>query len=111
MYDVFVKLDANGIIVDINSSAFIKNYDGWVKIDQGDTALYARAQVGYLEKGLVDERGRFNYSYQNGYLKVLTEEDKDNLFMSEESVSNEEQMLDAIIDLDYRLSCVEIGLI
>lgn len=111
MYDVYVKLDADGIIVAINSSAFIKNYDGWIKIDQGDTALYARAQIEYLEKGLTDPQGRFNYIYQDGSLKELTDSEKENLFVSEESISSEEQMLDVIIDLDYRLSCVEIGLV
>lgn len=103
MYEVYVKLDANGIIIDINSSAFIKNYDGWVKIDQGDTALYARAQVEYLEKGLVDENGRFNYKLSENNVVALTDEEKTILYPYEEKLSEFEQLGQMITELELML--------
>lgn len=103
---VYVKLDKNNCIVDINSSIFIKDTKDYILIDEGSGDKYAHAQGNYLDKGLIDMQGRYNYKYIDNKIVELTEDEKpvivnDNINNSE-SVSNE--------SLKQRLSDVEIAL-
>lgn len=45
---VYVKKDENGNILEVNSDIFIKNFDGWEKIDEGYGDKYAHAQSQYF---------------------------------------------------------------
>ncbi len=49
---VYVRMDEDGRILAINSSAFLKDIDGWVKIDEGLGDRYAHAQGNYMPKEL-----------------------------------------------------------
>ena len=76
-YDVYVKTNDNDIIIAINSSAFITNYDRWTLIEtnvQGDKGHHA--QGNYLEKMLTDENGIFNYKLTDGKPVLRTAEEK-----------------------------------
>lgn len=78
---VYALLDNNKVVTRIESS--ISNIDSigekWTQIDEGNGDKYAHAQNMYLEKGLVDEKGRYNYKYDS-LLVELTEEEKNVLF-------------------------------
>lgn len=76
---VYVKLDENKIITQINSSIFLKDMTDYICIDEGTGDKYAHAQGNYLEKGLVDKKGRYNYKYV-GRLIELTEDEKKELY-------------------------------
>ena len=76
---VYAKLDENKVIKEINSSIFLKDITGYIEIDEGCGDKYSHAQSQYLEKGLIDNKGRFNYKFDGGLLE-LTEEEKENLF-------------------------------
>ena len=78
---VYAKLDENKVIKEINSSIFLKDITDYIEIDEGLGDKYSHAQSQYLEKGLIDERGRFNYKF-DGMLVELTEEEQENLFPS-----------------------------
>lgn len=76
-YDVYVKTNDNDIIIAINSSAFITNYDRWTLIEtnvQGDKGHHA--QNNYLPVGLTDENGIFNYKLTDGKPELRTAEEK-----------------------------------
>lgn len=60
-YGVYIKMDTENRIIDINSSAFLTNTDGWMKIDEGYGDKYHHAQGNYLPGPLMDERGIFRY--------------------------------------------------
>lgn len=45
---VYVKVDENGCIIDINSSAFLTDTDGWTAIDEGVGDKYTHAYRHYL---------------------------------------------------------------
>lgn len=49
-YIVYVKTNSNGYIVDVNSSAFLTDPTGWVKIDEGYGDKYHHAQGNYFNK-------------------------------------------------------------
>ena len=57
---VYVKVNQEGFITEINSDVFLKDLNGYIKIDEGYGDRYAHAQSQYFDKPLVDEEG--NYS-------------------------------------------------
>ena len=88
---VYVKINENNIITDINSSIFLNNVEGYIQIDEGSGDKYAHAQGNYLEKSLVDESGRFNYKFEDGKILELTEEEKNTLFPKNEVSTHSKQ--------------------
>ena len=76
---VYVKLDLNKTVTAINSSIFLQDITDWMEIDEGNGDKYAHAQNNYLEKGLMDEKGRFKYKYDTELVE-LTEAEKEILF-------------------------------
>ena len=73
---IYVKVNENNEIIDVGSSIFIKDLNGWIKIDEGFGDKYAHAQSQYLEKGLVDEQGRYNYKFVEGKVVEVEEAEK-----------------------------------
>jgi len=58
---VYIKVNEQGFIVDINSDIFIENFDGWIKIDEGEGDRFVHAQTCYFENSLIDETGNYRY--------------------------------------------------
>ena len=92
---VYAKLDENKVIKEINSSIFLKDITGYIEIDEGCGDKYSHAQSQYLEKGLIDNKGRFNYKFDGGMLVELTEEEKENFFPILPPVPTEIEILQA----------------
>ena len=106
---VYVKLE-NDIIIGINSSIFLHDHTDWVEIDEGMGDKYAHAQSQYLEKGLMDESGRYNYKWCDSLIE-LTDEEKDALYPAPiPQPTFEELQTDINIEFDYRLSMLELGI-
>lgn len=76
-YKVYVSLQ-DGYITSINSEIFLSQEEiqTMTEIDKGQGDKYAHAQSQYLEKGLVDEQGRYNYKFVEGKVIEVTEGDK-----------------------------------
>ena len=76
-YKVYVSLQ-DGYITNINSEIFlsVEEMDTMTEIDKGQGDKYAHAQSQYLEKGLVDEHGRYNYKFVEGKVVEVAEADK-----------------------------------
>ena len=93
---VYIKIDENNCITDINSSIFLDNTDGCIQIDEGLGKKYAHAQNHYFseEKPLRDIQGRCNYKYINNKITELTEEEKESLFPVQESQPSREEQLE-----------------
>lgn len=88
MYKVYAKVNENGCITSIESTAFYDEQklidDGFIKIDEGtDGRIYGHAQPNYLiEKygqTMYDESGKCNFKYTDGKVVELTEDEKINL--------------------------------
>lgn len=77
---VYIKIDKNNYITNINSSIFLTDTIDYIEIDEGYGDKYSHAQSNYLDKGLVDNQGRYNYKYENGNIVELEEEEKEKLF-------------------------------
>lgn len=76
-YKVYVSLQ-DGYITSINSEIFLSQEEiqTMTEIDKGQGDRYAHAQSQYLEKGLVDEHGRYNYKFVEGKVVEVAEEEK-----------------------------------
>lgn len=62
-YIVYVKHDEQNRIIAVNSSAFIRDTDGWVEIDRGFDVKHHHAQGNYFPMPIYDERGICRYLY------------------------------------------------
>lgn len=76
-YDVYVKPDEAGRITAINSSAFLSDTDGWVKIDHGVSDKFHHAQGNYFPKPIMDDRGIYRYKLLDGEAAERTQEEMD----------------------------------
>lgn len=78
MYKVYIELNSDNDITSINSELFLSQEEkaNMNLIDEGEGDKYAHAQSQYLENGLIDELGRYNYKYIDGAVVEIAEEDK-----------------------------------
>lgn len=78
MVKVYINKDSENNITSINSEIFLtqEEIQTMTEIDRGQGDKYAHAQGMYLEKGLVDKYGRYNYKYVNSKVVEVAEEDK-----------------------------------
>lgn len=74
-YSVFIRTDERGVLIDIDSDAFLTSFDGWEKIDEGYGDKYHHAQCNYLEKPKMDENGVYRYEKKNGKIKERKKKD------------------------------------
>lgn len=76
MIKVYVKVNEENYITEVNSSIFLADTNGWIEIDEGESDKYAHAQGNYLEKPIVDEQGRYNYKLIDGEVVEVPESEK-----------------------------------
>lgn len=78
MVRVYINKDSENNITSINSEIFLSQDEmsTMTEIDKGQGDKYAHAQGMYLEKGLVDKYGRYNYKFLEGKVIEVAEADK-----------------------------------
>ena len=95
-YKVLVRVDSAGLVVEINSSAFVQDTDGWVEIDSGWGDRYHHAQGNYLPLPLMDERGVYRYKLVDGKVAERTQKEMDRDYVPPEQMPTTEQRVDAL---------------
>lgn len=92
-YKVYVSLQ-DGYITSINSEIFLSlgEMDAMTEIDQGQGDKYAHAQSQYLEKGLIDEHGRYNYKFVEGKVIEVAEKDKPTIKEPEQQATAQDRI-------------------
>lgn len=103
-YKVLVRVDAAGRVVEINSSAFITNTDGWVEIDRGMGDKFHHAQGNYLESPLMDERGLFLYKLESGKAVKRSAAEVEADYRPQPAAPTQEERLTALEDAFNLLS-------
>lgn len=73
---VYIRIDRQYHIIEINSDRFITDKTGWVKIDEGFGDKYNHAQSNYFNKPLMDEYGRYNYAVVDGRIVEIPDAQK-----------------------------------
>ena len=74
-YTVYIRVDNAGRVVNINSSAFLSNVEGWVEIDRGRGDSYQHAQGNYMPGPLFNSNGIPIYKMEMGKIVNRTEEE------------------------------------
>lgn len=94
MVRVYINKDSENNIISINSEIFLSQDEiqTMTLIDQGQGDKYAHAQSQYLEKGLVDEQGRYNYKFVEGKLVEVTEADKPKVVDPEQQATAQDKI-------------------
>ena len=95
-YKVLVRVDADGRVVAINSSAFVTDMGGWVEIDSGFSDRHHHAQGNYLPLPLMDERGVYRYKLVDGKVVERTQEEMNADYVPPEQKPTTEQRVDAL---------------
>lgn len=114
---IYIKRDIYDSITDIRSNIFLDDTDGYEEIDRWsegqDRYLYAHCDNGeYVKekhgKSLYDENGKPNF--HDNFVEY-TNEEKEKLYPTPTPQPTfEETQNDINIDVDYRLSMLEIGI-
>ncbi len=109
-YDVYVKPDESGRITAINSSSFLADTNGWVKIDHGEGDAFHHAQGNYFPLPIMDERGIYRYKLVDSKPVERTKEEMDADYIKPAvEQSNGELLLEMAADHEYRLCLIELG--
>lgn len=109
MAKVYVKTDES-IITEINSDIFLESVEGYVLIDEGEGDRYAHAQGNYLEHGLIDECGRYNYKLYDGLVVELQEAEKVELYPKDTTKKpTTEERISVMEDAVQELILMQLG--
>lgn len=94
MARVYINKDSENNIISINSNIFLSEEEmsKMIEIDKGQGDKYAHAQGQYLDKGLVDEYGRYNYKYVEGKVVEIAEEDKPKVVDPEQQATAQDKI-------------------
>ena len=73
-FSVFVKVDERGRIIDVNSSLFLQDTEGWVEVAHGVGDRFQHAQGNYLTKPIFI-MGIPAYKMEMGEIRERSEEE------------------------------------
>ena len=96
LYIVYVKTDEHNRVQAVNSSAFLKNTDGWSEIDSGYGDKYHHAQGNYFPMPIIDERGICRYKLENGKPVERTASEMDADWIPPEDTPTQEDRITAL---------------
>ena len=66
IYEVYIKTNENGYIIAVNSSEFLTDTIGWIKIDEGYCDKYHHAQGNYFPESIFTDGGAYRYKLVDG---------------------------------------------
>lgn len=94
MVKVYINKDSENNITSINSEIFLSEEEmsTMTEIDKGQGDRYAHAQGLYLENGLVDKYGRYNYKYVEGKVVEVAEEEKPTIKEPEQQATAQDRI-------------------
>lgn len=101
VYKVYIRRDDAERIIDVNSDAFLTEYNGWVQIDEGTGDRYHHAQGNYFPGPLYDDRGIPRYAYvPDGSPKwrERTKEEMEADYVPPVVKQSAEELLDALME-------------
>lgn len=95
-YGVYVQTDEKNRITAVNSDAFLRSLEGWVKIDEGYGDQYHHAQGNYFPLPIRDERGICRYRLVNGVPEERTREEMDGDYVPPVPVPSDSERITAL---------------
>lgn len=74
-YNVYIKVNEDGYIAAVNSSAFILDATGWLEIDSGNGDKYHHAQGNFFPEPIITDGGAYRYKLADGKAVECTPEE------------------------------------
>lgn len=110
-YIVYIRVDSSNRVLEINSSAFLADTEGWTQIDEGWGDRYHHAQGNYLDGPLYDDNGIPRYKLDRGRVVERTEEEiaADLAAMPAPPPTREEILEAKILELQQQLLKLQTG--
>lgn len=110
-YIVYIRIDGQSRVLEINSSAFLADTAGWTQIDEGWGDRYHHAQGNYLDGPLYDDNGIPRYKLDRGRVVERTEEEiaADLAAMPSPPPTREEILEAKILELQQQLLKLQTG--
>lgn len=110
-YTVYVRTDEQNCITAVDSSAFLRETEGWAAIDRGRGDRFFHAQGNYFAKPLRDERGVCRYRLTDGAPAERAPEEMDeDAALHAAGESDEVLLLEVAADHEYRICLLELGM-
>ncbi len=72
---VYVKVNENNCVTDVNSSVFLDSVSDWLEIDEGLGDKYSHAQGNYFDTSLMNEQGIYIYKWTGTEVVKRTDEE------------------------------------
>lgn len=91
-YIVYVKTDDANRITAVNSSAFLRDTDGWTKIAEGYGDKHRHAQGNYFDQLIMDDRCIWRYKLVDGKAVERTQEEMDADYTPPEDVKTNAEL-------------------
>lgn len=109
-YKIYARLDEKNIVIKLFSSVFYKAEETDKLVEEGNEEYHAHVHLKYK---LTDEKGRYNYKYENDKMILLTEEEKAELFPPSTAVEemSEQEKLNAQLIKDNAGYKMQLALI
>jgi hypothetical protein len=73
MAKVYIKIDAESNIIEVNSEYFINELTDWILIDEGSGDKYSHAQKHYFDNPIITNEGIWRYKFNEGNVIEKTE--------------------------------------
>ena len=110
-YIVYIRIDGQSRVLEINSSAFLADTTGWMQIDEGWGDRYHHAQGNYLDGPLYDDNGIPRYKLDRGRVVERVEEEiaADLAAMPAPHPTREEILEAKILELQKQLLNLQTG--
>lgn len=114
IYEVYIQTNENGYITAVNSSEFLTDTSGWIKIDEGYGDKYHHAHGNYFPLPIITYGCAYRYKMVDGVSMECTAEE---IVAQEEANKSIKQPTaqddtDAMmIDHEYRLTLLELGIV
>lgn len=113
-YIVYIKLNENGYITAVDSSAFLTDIADWVEIDRGYGDKYHHAQNNYFDKHIMTMNGVYRYKLIEGKIIECTPEEIAEQELLNNSIHEHTPQDDTdamMVDHELRITMLELNLV
>ena len=112
-YIVYAKINSNGYITAVNSSAFLTDTAGWTEIDSSYGDKYHHAQGNYFPQPILSDGGAYRYKLVDGKPVECTAEEieaQEEALKPVQTRSPQDDTDAMLVDHEYRLTMLELGI-
>ena len=109
MYKVYIQIDDDNKVYNINSDSFIDNTSEWLLVDEGVGEIYLYAQQAYLPKPKRDDNGMLMYRYINNEFIERSEEERLEEFKNRFPETPSNNLDDRVKVLEESLAAYEVA--